>query len=87
MQFGSKEEEIFYSVSDVVRDQYPIENNLLMKTSIVLDPEMTEHTRTVYSIMDVIAQIGGIFSVVRALSLIILSFYAKRMMYYCVLRK
>ena len=56
-------------------------------TYFMVDSEVTTYRRTVFSFLDMFAQIGGVYQVVSSIMFLFLGFYAERMMYYCVLRK
>jgi hypothetical protein len=85
-QYQSSEKEVFYSIAGEKTDTYDNFGTYL-RARIMPDPKRITYNRTVYSLMDMVAQLGGVFNVLRSVSYLILGYYAERMMYYWVLRK
>jgi hypothetical protein len=81
LQFQDYDKRIFYSIGDEKIDIYASETTYLL-ARIMPDPETVTYNRTVYSFLDMVAQLGGVFNVLRSISFLILGFYAERMMYY-----
>jgi hypothetical protein len=80
-QFQDYENKIFYSISDERTSFYKYYDTLMM-IRIVADSQTITHTRTVYSFFDMLAQIGGVYGVLSAISFSLLGFYSERMMHY-----
>jgi hypothetical protein len=80
-QFGSYKEHIFYSISQD-RSDLAQSASVFFEGYLILDAEKTTYERTVYSLFSVLAQIGGVFGVIRPLLYIFLSYYVERMMEY-----
>ena len=86
-QFGSFEEQTFYSVSKEIRESKVFNDNKYVEVTLILDSEKKLYTRTVFSFLDMIAQLGGVFNVIYAISMVVLTFYAERQLYYWIIRK
>jgi hypothetical protein len=66
-QFQDYEKMKFYSISEE-RINFNRFNNNLLVVSILADSQTVTHTRTVYSFFDMLAQIGGVYGVLSAIS-------------------
>jgi hypothetical protein len=85
-QYQDYDRKKFYSIADEVHDYYEGYDNYWALIFRADDREIT-HTRTVYSLFDMVAQIGGVYGVLSSIALLIFGSYSERMMYYWVLRK
>jgi hypothetical protein len=85
-QFKGDEKRKFYSIESEKIDLYKFVTTYL-RARILPSPQEVTYNRTVYSFLDMVAQLGGVFNVLRSISFLILGFYAERMMYYWVLKK
>jgi len=86
-QYGNPEEQTFYSLSGGYKDTQVKITDAYINTYFFIDSKVTTHKRTVYSLLDMLSQLGGVFQVVKSLSFVILGYYAEKMMYYCLIRK
>ena len=86
-QYESYDKHKYYSISGGTEDVQTFKDNSYIVTYFMLDSEVTTYRRTVFSFLDMFAQIGGVYQVVRSIMFLFIGFYAERMMYYCVLRK
>jgi hypothetical protein len=80
-QFQDYEKMIFYSILEERTSFYKYHDTLMM-IRIEPDSQTITHTRTVYSFFDMLAQIGGVYGVLSAISFSLLGFYSERMMQY-----
>jgi hypothetical protein len=86
-RFGSSDKEKFYSVSGTRQDTSFDSNGVYVSLKLQLDPENKIFKRTVFSFMDMLAQIGGVFGIVQSIMVLLLGVYAERMLIYSVLSK
>ena len=82
MQYGSAEKKSFYSLTGGYVDLQSFRGDTYLNAFFLLDSETTTYKRTVYSLMDMFAQFGGVYSVFESMTFIFLAFYTERMMYY-----
>jgi len=87
MQYGSAEKKSFYSLTGGYVDLQSFKGNTYLNAFFLLDSERTTYKRTVLSFLDMLAQLGGVYSVVEGVIFLFLGFYSERMMYYCILKK
>jgi hypothetical protein len=80
-QFKGHEKRKFYSIESEKIDLYKFVTTYL-RARILSSPQEVTYNRTVYSFLDMVAQLGGVFNVLRTISFLILGLYAERMMYY-----
>jgi hypothetical protein len=85
-QYQNYNKTTFYSISDERVDIGDL-NTYYFRARISPDSHKVTHTRTVFSLFDMLAQIGGVYNVLSSISFLIFWFYAEKMMYYWVLRK
>lgn len=83
---GTKGEK-FYTVSDERTDKYTQTSDQFSKISIFLDPETETFNREVFTFMDILANIGGIFSLLQSFAAIIVGFYATQLFQHSVISK
>lgn len=82
-----KDDANFYSVSDGEMRKWD-ENGLIYgEWYFYLDPETRIFQRDVYTILDLLSQVGGIFSLLQSLCVVLVGLYAERMIYFTVLSK
>jgi len=82
MQYGSAKEESFYSLTGGYVDLQSFRGDTYLNAFFLLDSEITTYKRTVFSLLDMLAQLGGVYQVVEAIVFVLLGFYSERMMYY-----
>jgi hypothetical protein len=80
-QFKGDEKSKFYSIESEKIDLYKFVTTYL-RARILPSPQEVTYNRTVYSFLDMVAQLGGVFNVLRSISFLILGCYVERMMYY-----
>jgi len=81
-QYGNPDEHTFYSLSGGYKDTQVKLDNVYINTFFFIDSKVTTHKRTVFSLLDMLSQLGGLFQVVESFTFIILGYYAEKMMYY-----
>jgi hypothetical protein len=84
-QYGDHKEETFYSVSSNKVD-FGYNNYTYIQGFIGLDSETIEHKRTIYSFLDALAQIGGVYGVVGSSLAFVFGYYVDKMRDYWVIR-
>lgn len=87
IQITEGDEDTFYSVSNLREDMVAVTNEVRFAFSIGLDQEKTEFTRTVFSLLDVFAQLGGVFEVFNTGLLIFIGIYSQKMYNLSVLQR
>jgi hypothetical protein len=81
LQYGAYKEETFYSISsDKVDIGY--DSRVYIRGYIGLDAETIEHERTVYSFLDAIGQIGGVYGLIGSSLAFVFGYYVDKMMEY-----
>jgi hypothetical protein len=81
-QYQDYDRKKFYSIADEVHDYYEGYDPYYCTFIIRADDKEITHTRTVYSLFDMVAQIGGVYGVLSSIALLIFGSYSERMMYY-----
>ena len=66
-QFSGPKKKTFYSVSSIKESTNMWEGLTYAYLTINLDPETQLYKRTVYSMLDLVGQIGGVFNVIQSL--------------------
>ena len=85
----SSKKDIFYATSKTRIDLRSSNDRdkILLKASLRLDQEVKTHKRTVFTIFDLLGQIGGIFGLMQSFWLLFVGIYSQRMLTYSVLKK
>jgi hypothetical protein len=81
------EQNSFYSVKEMTSDEYESEADLYASVKLSLDAESQNYSRNVYTILDVIGQVGGIFSLLTSFCALIVGIYAEKMAMHSILSK
>jgi hypothetical protein len=81
LQYQSYNKTTFYSISEERVDIYK-KSNYYFRAVISPDSHKVTHTRTVFSLFDFLAQIGGVYNFFYSISFLFFGFYAEKMMYY-----
>lgn len=74
-----KHKKKFYAVGHEKSDKYNEDTTQFSRISLILDPETETFSREVFHVMDILGNIGGIFSLLRALAAIVVGVYASRL--------
>ena len=77
----------FYSVADSSSSSTKLNTNTYASVTIFLHPETQVYNRAVFTFMDVLAQIGGIFGLIQPVCALFVGFYAEKMLYYSIFKK
>jgi hypothetical protein len=77
----------FYSVKEMTSDEYESSADLYASVKLSLDAESQSYTRNVYTILDVIGQVGGIFSLLTSFCALIVGIYAEKMAMHSIISK
>lgn len=85
--FKPPEREKFYTVTKTTMDRYASGSNYYGYFYFNLDPETQMFKRSVLTILDLLAQVGGIFSIMQTTFTLLIGLYAERMIYFTVLSK
>ena len=83
---GSKDGR-YYSVADQKDVRSHTTSDLFGIITLSLHPETKIFKRTVFTILDVLSQIGGIFSLLQSLCGVIVGIYAQKMLFYAIFSK
>lgn len=87
LQYSGAKKNTFYSVAESTDDLRATTDSEYVRVYLKLDPERRQYKRTVYSLLDLIAQLGGVFSVIQSIFTFILGMYADRVFFHSVLSK
>jgi hypothetical protein len=79
------EQNSFYSVNDLKSDEYDSSSDYYGTFTFNLDAESQVYKRNVYTLLNVVSQLGGIFSLLTSFWTLIVGIYAERMLYYAAL--
>lgn len=86
IQYFGQQTDTFYTVSGD-REQYTnMYETEYFTAEFKLDSETQTFNRTVYSLLDLIAQIGGVFSVIQLICAVVFGYYAQKMLELTVLK-
>jgi hypothetical protein len=86
LQFGGPKKDKFYSISGQTVDLALYSENYIF-TYLVLDSSITTYKRTVFSLLDAVAQLGGVFGVLNSALTAIIGYYAGKKLDYSILKK
>jgi len=86
-QYGETEKSTFYSISGGFEDYKPLEENTYVDTYFLLDKKVTTYRRTIYSLFDMLAHLGGVFHLFYTFLFVFLYYYSEKMLQYSILRK
>ncbi|CAI2378946.1 unnamed protein product [Moneuplotes crassus] len=84
---GGKKKRKFYTVAKEKTDKYAYTSGDYAQIEFHLDPETEVFKRNVFTFMDLLANIGGIFSLLSSLAMLIVGFYAEKMLRYSIMAK
>ena len=80
---GSKDGK-FYSIADDRQQRAVATGYSYWGITFYLHPETQAYNRQVFTFMDVLAQLGGVFGLIQPLWAFIVGFYAEKMLYYSI---
>ncbi|CAI2383311.1 unnamed protein product [Moneuplotes crassus] len=83
---GTKKEK-FYTVSREKTDRYTYTSDNYAEIEFHLDPETEVYTRNVFTFMDMLANIGGIFSLLNSFAMLIVGLYGEKMLKNSIIAK
>jgi len=86
-QYGETKKSNFYSISEGFEDYKPLEDNTYVATYFLMDKKVTTYKRTIYSLFDMLAQLGGVFNFLYTFLYVFLNYYSEKMLQYSILRK
>jgi hypothetical protein len=78
LQYGAYKEETFYSIKSN-KVEFGYDNSVYIQGFFGLDAETIENERTVYSFLDALAQIGGVYGVVGSSLAFVFGYYVDKM--------
>ena len=84
---GSSESKKFYSIANGRGQNTVTTGDYYGEISFSLHTETQIYKRTVFTILDVLSQIGGIFSLLQSLCGVIVGIYAQKKLYFSVFSK
>lgn len=87
MQFGGPEAKKFYSVSDVKESWAYYGGPEYVYVKLQLDPETQLYKRTVYSLLDLVGQLGGVFGILSSVCTLVIGIYSERMLFHSIVKK
>lgn len=87
LQLGGPVEKKFYSVSDVKESWAYYGGPEYVYVKLQLDPETQLYKRTVYSILDLIGQLGGVFGILSSVFTLIVGIYSENMLFHSIVKK
>jgi len=77
----------FYSVADSSSSSTQLSTTTYAGVTIFLHPETQVYNRAVFTFMDVLAQLGGIFGLIQPVCALLVGFYAEKMLYHSIFNK
>ncbi|CAI2358830.1 unnamed protein product [Moneuplotes crassus] len=82
-----KKGKVFYSVSDEKNDRHIGPTDDFSTIHILLDAEAVNYERNVYTFIDFVANLGGIFSLIQSFCGLVLGIYAEKALRHSVISK